>query len=135
MKNKKRKHERLVVVCIVISLGVVLNIWKPWYKTINQYIISDDLNTDWNQEVYLLGSEEKEISNPKMVINFVTFIPDWQEVQFGYAVRRKAANESFDYVFKLSDGDDYISEGFSVIPETGFINTYYRVMIPVQVMN
>ena len=140
MKKQRQVFGGIVVAILVFIVVMFLLEVKPWEKPISERIFfdwnpSESAEFDWNQKVFLISEGEKHADNLDMTLNFITYIPNQEELQFGYKISRLKNREKFNYFFRLRSDREEITADFTTIPRTEKIYSYYRIKMPLELTN
>ncbi len=131
------------LVCFIVFL-LIYSITEPWKSRVSTRIATLDAAYDVNQTVYQIGAESIYSKEIPMKISFVTYLPEKQEIQFGYRIRSNKDDAISAYSFRIrnQDGIDTQKEdvrlessmaypAYTIVPESGLFHFYARIIVPI----
>lgn len=115
---------------LVMALVVCLMIFKPWEKTIDNYIFTAD-HSQYHGSLYNVSDCQAEFSGTTLLFHHQAYLKDKNEYQFGFSMPTpENATTKEPYLFQLVNQDtaEILCEKAVFAAEVKGDTTYYRAI-------
>lgn len=119
-----------LIAMAVMAFVVCLMFFKPWEKTIDNYVFTAD-NSQYTGALYSIGDREAELPGLVLTLHHQAYLKDRQEYQFGFSMPApENATTKEPYLMQLVNGktSEIFCEKAVFAVEVKGDTAYYRVI-------